>query len=183
MRSRVSSTFASPSFQSSTVSSFFNTDFVRLYLHNLTPAAIPWAYMCEGPDDCNGYGYLLVRLYCTGLGFQANIVEEYVLWSSLQHIFAGLKRTRDQKLSSGSKSGHLNLSSLFHRRETCAVECFAAHLHGCWRSLIYCGVYLLPKVLHDSSEYRFLYSAVECVTAHACCYQEDLGTEAVFCIG
>ena len=29
------------------------------------------------------------------------IVEEHVLLSALQHIFAGLKRTRDQKLSSG----------------------------------------------------------------------------------
>ena len=32
---------------------------------------------------------------------QANIVEECVLLSALLHIFAGLKRTRDQKLSSG----------------------------------------------------------------------------------
>ena len=52
-------------------------------------------------DDFNGYGYFYVRVYCTCLGFQANIVEEHVLLSALQHIFAGLKRTRDQKLSSG----------------------------------------------------------------------------------
>ena len=84
------------------------------------------------------------------------------MWSAFQHIFAGLKRTRDQKLSSGLKSGHLNFSSPFHRRGTCAVECVAAHLRGCWRSLIYCGVYLLPKVLHDSSEFRFLYSLMAC---------------------
>ena len=45
---------------------------------------------------------------CTGLGFQANVVEEYVPLSALQHIFAGLKRTRDQKLSSASMSGHLS---------------------------------------------------------------------------
>ena len=85
-----------------------------------------------------------------------------MLWSAFQHIFASLKRTRDQKLSSGLKSGHLNLSSPFHRRGTCAVECVAAHLRGCWRSLIYCGVYLLPKVLHDSSEFRFLHSLMAC---------------------
>ena len=42
------------------------------------------------------------------------------------------------------------------------MECVAAHLRGCWRSLIYCGVYLLPKVLHDSSEFRFLYSLMAC---------------------
>ena len=53
-----------------------------------------------------------------------------MLLSALQHIFAGLKRTRDQKLSSGLKSGQLNLASLFHRRGACAVECVAAHLRG-----------------------------------------------------
>ena len=59
-------------------------------------------------DDFNGYGYFYALLYCTCLGFQANIVEEYVLLSALQHIFAGrLKRTRDQKLSSGLKSGSI----------------------------------------------------------------------------
>ena len=28
-----------------------------------------------GPDDFNGYGYFYVRLYWTGFGLQANIVE------------------------------------------------------------------------------------------------------------
>ena len=64
----------------------------------------------QGPDDFNGYGYFYVRLYWTGFGFQANIVEEYVLLSALLHIFVGLKRTWDQKLSSGLMSGQLNLA-------------------------------------------------------------------------
>ena len=51
-----------------------------------------------------------VCTYCTGLGFQANIVEEYMLLSALLHIFAGLKRTQDQKLSSGLMSGQLSLA-------------------------------------------------------------------------
>ena len=38
------------------------------------------------------------------------IVEEHVLLSALQHIFVGLKRTPDQKLSSGLKSGQLSLA-------------------------------------------------------------------------
>ena len=63
------------------------------------------------------------------------IVEEHVLLSALQHIFAGSKRTRDQKLSFGLKSGQVNLSSLSQRRGTCAVECVAAHLCGCWQQL------------------------------------------------
>ena len=64
----------------------------------------------DRPDVFNGYGYFYVRLYCTGLGFQANIVEEYVLLSALQHIFVGLKRCRSKKLSSGLMSCQLSLA-------------------------------------------------------------------------
>merc|ERR1712118_360101 len=38
-----------------------------------------------GPDDFNGYGYFYVRLYWTGFGFDANIVEEYVLLAAVPH--------------------------------------------------------------------------------------------------
>ena len=85
----------------SAVSLFF---FIVVYVVGI------YLHMFKGPDDFNGYGYFSVRLYCTGLGFQANIVEEYVLLSALLHIFAGLKRTRDQKLSSGLMSGQLSLA-------------------------------------------------------------------------
>ena len=67
-------------------------------------------FLRDQPDVFNGYGYFFVRLYCTRLGFQANIVEEYVLLSALQHIFVGLKWTRVQKLSSGLMSGQLILA-------------------------------------------------------------------------
>ncbi|KAL9139005.1 succinate dehydrogenaase [Amphidinium carterae] len=63
-----------------------------------------------GPDDFNGYGYFYVRLYWTGFGLPANIVEEYILLSVLLHVFVGLKRTWDMKLSMGFKSGALNLA-------------------------------------------------------------------------
>jgi len=46
-----------------------------------------------GPDDFNGYGYFYVRLYWTGFGLPANIVEEYVLLSALLHVIVALKRT------------------------------------------------------------------------------------------
>ena len=36
----------------------------------------------QGPDDFNGNGHFYVRLYWTGFGFQANIVEESVLLSA-----------------------------------------------------------------------------------------------------
>merc|ERR1712152_91880 len=63
-----------------------------------------------GPDDFNGYGYFYVRLYWTGLGLPANIVEEYILLSVLLHAFVGLKRTYDMKLTMGLRSGALNLA-------------------------------------------------------------------------
>merc|ERR1719343_1987703 len=52
-----------------------------------------------GPDDFNGYGYFYVRLYWTGFGLPANIVEEYILLSVLLHVFVALKRTWDMKLA------------------------------------------------------------------------------------
>merc|ERR1712003_558890 len=63
-----------------------------------------------GPDDFNGYGYFYVRLYWTGFGVSANIVEEYIMLSILLHVFVGLKRTWDMKLTMGIKSGQLNLA-------------------------------------------------------------------------
>merc|ERR1719195_999511 len=56
-------------------------------------------HVFKGPDDFNGYGYFYVRLYWTGFGLPANIVEEYVLLSIMLHVAVGLKRTWDQKLA------------------------------------------------------------------------------------
>jgi hypothetical protein len=63
-----------------------------------------------GPDDFNGYGYFYVRLYWTGFGLPANIVEEYIALSVLLHVGVALKRTWDQKLKMGIGSGALNLA-------------------------------------------------------------------------
>jgi hypothetical protein len=56
-------------------------------------------HVFKGPDDFNGYGYFYVRLYWTGFGLPANIVEEYILLSVLLHVLAGLKRTWDTSLN------------------------------------------------------------------------------------
>merc|ERR1711972_1176230 len=56
-------------------------------------------HVFKGPDDFNGYGYFYVRLYWTGFGLPANIVEEYIALSVLLHAFVGLKRTWDMKLA------------------------------------------------------------------------------------
>merc|ERR1711976_647265 len=63
-----------------------------------------------GPDDFNGYGYFYVRLYWTGFGLPANIVEEYILPSILLHVTAGLAKTWGRIGSKGSIiDGNLNL--------------------------------------------------------------------------
>ena len=63
-----------------------------------------------GPDDFNGYGYFYVRLYWTGFGLPANIVEEYILLSVLLHVFVALKRTWDISLGYPVSSGKLNVA-------------------------------------------------------------------------
>jgi len=63
-----------------------------------------------GPDDFNGYGYFYVRLYWTGFGFDANIVEEYILLAALLHVFVALKRTWDISINYTIASGKLNLA-------------------------------------------------------------------------
>jgi len=63
-----------------------------------------------GPDDFNGYGYFYVRLYWTGFGFDANIVEEYVLLAAVLHVFVALKRTYDITSSYALSSGKWNLA-------------------------------------------------------------------------
>merc|ERR1712151_837560 len=63
-----------------------------------------------GPDDFHGYGYFYVRLYWTGFGLQANIVEEYILLAALLHVFVALKRTWDISMGYTIASGKLNLA-------------------------------------------------------------------------
>merc|ERR1712190_391294 len=73
-------------------------------------------HVFKGPDDFNGYGYFYVRLYWTGFGLPANIVEEYILLSIMLHIMVGLKRTWDMKLtlikSQGVRALNLAISGL-----------------------------------------------------------------------
>merc|ERR1712226_909558 len=79
--------------------------FVFIIIH-----AIGNLHVFLGPDDFNGYGYFYVRLYPTGFGLPANIVEEYVLLAALLHIFVGLKRTWDISINYTVASGKLNLA-------------------------------------------------------------------------
>ena len=50
-------------------------------------------HVSKGPDDLDAYGYSYVRLYWTGFGLPANIVEEYILLSIVLHTIVGLRRT------------------------------------------------------------------------------------------
>ena len=73
--------------------------------------AVGTLHMIKEPGDFNVYGYFYVRLYRTGFGFQANLVEESVLCECAHYtISVGLERTWDQKRSPGLMSGQLNLA-------------------------------------------------------------------------
>ena len=63
-----------------------------------------------GPDDFNGYGYFYVRLYWTGFGSNANIVEECILLAALLHVAVGLKRTWDISINYTMAACKLNLA-------------------------------------------------------------------------
>merc|ERR1712113_208855 len=79
--------------------------FVFIVIH-----AVGNLHVFLGPDDFNGYGYFYVRLYWTGFGLDANIVEEYVLLAALLHIVVALKRTWDISIKYSVESGKLNLA-------------------------------------------------------------------------
>eukprot|EP00929_Paragymnodinium_shiwhaense_P081956 TRINITY_DN429_c1_g4_i2.p1 TRINITY_DN429_c1_g4~~TRINITY_DN429_c1_g4_i2.p1 ORF type:complete len:256 (-),score=68.72 TRINITY_DN429_c1_g4_i2:139-906(-) len=78
--------------------------FVFVVIH-----AVGNLHLFLGPDDFNGYGYFYVRLYWTGFGFSANIVEEYVALAALLHVVVALRRTWDISLNMPVSSGKLNL--------------------------------------------------------------------------
>merc|ERR1739848_500233 len=79
--------------------------FVFIIIH-----AVGNLHVYLGPDDFNGYGYFYVRLYWSGFGLEANIVEEYVLLAAMLHIMVGLKRTADISINMTMSSGKLNLA-------------------------------------------------------------------------
>jgi hypothetical protein len=64
----------------------------------------------SGPDSFNGYGHMFVRLYWTGFGLSANIVEEYLLLAALLHIVVALMRTYEISMGYTLASGKLNLA-------------------------------------------------------------------------
>jgi len=79
--------------------------FVFIVIH-----AIGNLHVFLGPDDFNGYGYFYVRLYPTGFGLPANIVEEYVALAALLHVIVALKRTWEISIKSTVASGKLNMA-------------------------------------------------------------------------
>ena len=97
----------------------------------------------------------------------------------LQHIFAGLKRTRDQK-STCSFVLYRTWIPGERRRGICAVECVAAHLRGCkfhWVTSAVCTCWsamrthscilssTVPSLLSPALDRRGTF--VECITAVA----------------
>merc|ERR1712019_251408 len=79
--------------------------FVFIVIH-----AIGNLHVFLGPEDFNGYGYFYVRLYPTGFGLPANIVEIYVLLTAMLHVAVALKRTWEGTINMKVSSGALNLA-------------------------------------------------------------------------
>jgi predicted heme/steroid binding protein/uncharacterized membrane protein len=79
--------------------------FVFIIIH-----AVGNLHVFLGPNDFNGYGYFYVRLYPTGFGLPANIVEIYVALCALLHVLVALKRTWDISIGYTVTSGKLNLA-------------------------------------------------------------------------
>merc|ERR1711920_62307 len=79
--------------------------FVFIIIH-----AVGNLHVFLGPDDFNGYGHFYVRLYWTGFGFSANIVEEYILLAAILHVTVALKRTWDISINYTIASGKVNLA-------------------------------------------------------------------------
>merc|ERR1719426_273712 len=86
-----------------TRSAFFLIFFIIIH-------AIGNLHVFLGPDDFNGYGYFYVRLYWSGFGLEANIVEEYVALCALLHVVVALKRTYEISLKMAISTGKLNLA-------------------------------------------------------------------------
>merc|ERR1712118_104619 len=79
--------------------------FIFMIIH-----AIGNLHVFLGPDDFNGYGYFYVRLYWTGFGLDANIVEEYLLLAAVMHVVVAIKRTWDINMGKSLSSGGLNMA-------------------------------------------------------------------------
>merc|ERR1712048_398509 len=99
--------------------------------------AIGNLHVFMGPDDFNGYGYFYVRLYWTGFGLPANVVEEYILLSVLLHVIVGLKRTQGK------------VKSLKTWRQKCQ-----GLIQGEW-NLIITGLILLTFMTIHLFQFRF----------------------------
>jgi cytochrome b involved in lipid metabolism len=67
-------------------------------------------HLFSGKPDFNGYGHMFVRLYWTGFGLNANIVEEYLVLALGLHVAVALYRTWDISLGYSIASGKLNLA-------------------------------------------------------------------------
>jgi len=101
--------FTVPNFKTSNDRSGLTRSAILLILF-MVIHAVGNLHVFLGPDDFNGYGYFYVRLYWTGFGLPANIVEEYILLAVLLHVFVALKRTWDINLGNPISSGRLNLA-------------------------------------------------------------------------
>ena len=85
-----------------------------------------------------------MRLYTTGLGFQASIVEEGVLLSALLYIFVGLKRTWDRQAVYGIDGRSTEFG--YHWFDVAHVHQLVAKLVDCVDFFFWADDMIVPEV-------------------------------------
>jgi len=65
--------------------------------------------MLGGPNETNGEGYFFDRLYWTGFGLPASVVEEYLALALLLHVTVALKRSWDISINYCLYTGKWNM--------------------------------------------------------------------------
>merc|ERR1712193_69121 len=137
--------------------------FVFIIIH-----AVGNLHVFLGPNDFNGYGYFYVRLYPTGFGLPANIVEIYVALCALLHVLVALKRTWDISLNYKVSEGKMNLAisgicllsfMLIHLFQSLgwsifyssAVVMFTTHMCLGWAKCVSAPALEIPKRYHNKA--------------------------------
>merc|ERR1712007_350122 len=108
-----------------------------------------------GPDDFNGYGYFYVRLYWSGFGLPANIVEEYVLLSALLHATVAILRTRTIWKNRNRYDGKVNSGTELSRYTGHLISSFMKNLLDGTLSLILTGLLLGLFMTIHLFQFRF----------------------------
>ena len=106
--------------------------------------AVGKLHVFTGPDDFKGYGYFYGRLYPSGFGLPANLVEEYVLPAAMMHVAIALKRTWDISINYTKRGSSIRKDITVDKNSSETTDCYslpAIQGHMCWDQLLRCGTW------------------------------------------